>query len=671
MNDAMGWNQALGWTLFHFLWEGAAVALLLAIVMAATTSARARYTAACLAMLAMLAAFAVTLEVKFPSAESGGGAVVHVPAGVLRLAPAPPENSGAPAMLPYAWAVPVWLAGVALLSLHRMMGFAAACRLRKVGVCTAPATWQTRAGEFAARLGITRPVLLLESCLAEVPAAAGYLRPAILLPVGLLAGLPAGQVEFILIHELAHIARRDYLVNLMQSVVEALLFYHPAVWWVSNVIRSEREHCCDDLVVALAGDRHGYAAALVALELGRVPQPAMAATGGSLTRRVRRLLRQPAPSESLGAPLAAFGLAVLVAGVTLAAGQTEHVKPPRVPLAHPAAPVLTAQALQPNPKPAETPAPPADTPALQGPYRKWLNEDAAYIISDAERQAFKQLSTSAEFEQFIEQFWLRRDPTPRTVENEFKEEHYRRIAYSNEHFASSIPGWKTDRGRVYITYGPPDEIEDHSSGGTYQRPAAEGGGTTTVLPFQQWRYKFLEGIGKDVIIEFVDAARNGEYRMTVDPHEKDALLFAPGAAASGVLASDRAKLADLRKTYTDSHPSVVALKKKIVAEQGPTNHFVANQPGGRTTISVTGRQTMISMPLLTQGTFQVSGRVLTQDLRPVRSFEDPIVVKGDGPGRAYVKSMELPPGSYSLSLTVKNVETGETSTESVTFYVAQ
>ena len=107
---------------------------------------------------------------------------------------------------------------------------------------------------------------------------------------------------------------------------------------------------------------------------------------------------------------------------------------------------------------------------LETPYRKWLNEDVAYIITDEERAAFKRLQTDEEREQFIEQFWLRRDPTPDTVENEFKEEHYRRIAYANEHIASGIPGWKTDRGRIYIKYGPPDEIEDHSSGGTYERP---------------------------------------------------------------------------------------------------------------------------------------------------------------------------------------------------------
>jgi GWxTD domain-containing protein len=166
---------------------------------------------------------------------------------------------------------------------------------------------------------------------------------------------------------------------------------------------------------------------------------------------------------------------------------------------------------------------------LETPYRKWLNEDVAYIITDEERQAFKRLQTDEEREQFIEQFWLRRDPTPDTVENEFKEEHYRRIAYANENFASGIPGWKTDRGRIYITYGPPDEKETHPSGGTYERPTDEGGGTTSTFPFEQWRYRFIEGIGTDINIEFVDPTMSGEYRMTMDPSEKDALLYVPGA----------------------------------------------------------------------------------------------------------------------------------------------
>jgi GWxTD domain-containing protein len=166
---------------------------------------------------------------------------------------------------------------------------------------------------------------------------------------------------------------------------------------------------------------------------------------------------------------------------------------------------------------------------LETPYRKWLNEDVAYIITDEERAAFKKLQTDEEREQFIEQFWLRRDPTPDTIENEFKEEHYRRIAYANEHYASGIPGWKTDRGRIYITFGPPDEIESHPSGGTYERPPEEGGGTTSTFPFEQWRYRYIDGIGNDVIIEFVDPTMSGEYHMTMDPSEKDALLYVPGA----------------------------------------------------------------------------------------------------------------------------------------------
>jgi GWxTD domain-containing protein len=166
---------------------------------------------------------------------------------------------------------------------------------------------------------------------------------------------------------------------------------------------------------------------------------------------------------------------------------------------------------------------------LETPYRKWLNEDVAYIITDEERAAFKRLQTDEEREQFIEQFWLRRDPTPDTVENEFKEEHYRRIAYANEHYPSGIPGWKTDRGRIYITYGPADEIDSHPSGGSYERPPEEGGGETSTFPFEQWRYRWIEGVGTNVIIEFVDPTMTGEYHMTMDPSEKDALLYVPGA----------------------------------------------------------------------------------------------------------------------------------------------
>jgi GWxTD domain-containing protein len=155
---------------------------------------------------------------------------------------------------------------------------------------------------------------------------------------------------------------------------------------------------------------------------------------------------------------------------------------------------------------------------VTAPYRKWINEDVTYIITPDERAAFTRLRTDAERKKFIEQFWLRRDPTPGTVENEFKDEHYRRIAYVNEHFGSEVPGWKTDRGRIYIVFGPPDEIEDHSAGEKYDRPPEQGGGTTAVFPFFAWTYHHLEGIGTNVRIEFIDRTGSGEFHMIIDPN---------------------------------------------------------------------------------------------------------------------------------------------------------
>ena len=161
--------------------------------------------------------------------------------------------------------------------------------------------------------------------------------------------------------------------------------------------------------------------------------------------------------------------------------------------------------------------------------KKWIDEDVSYVITNEERTTWKGLRTDEERESFIESFWLRRDPTPDSLDNEFKDDHYERIAYANEHFASRIPGWKTDRGRIYVMYGKPDEIESHPSGGTYDRPIEEGGGTTSTFPFEIWRYRYIEGIGNEVLLEFVDPSMSGEYRMTIDPSEKDALLHVPGA----------------------------------------------------------------------------------------------------------------------------------------------
>jgi GWxTD domain-containing protein len=359
------------------------------------------------------------------------------------------------------------------------------------------------------------------------------------MPLGCLANLPAGQIECILIHELAHIRRHDYLVNLLQSFVEGLLFYHPAVWWASRVAREERENCCDDVVVELTGDARVYAATLAALEHRRALalQAAVAANGGSLMKRIRRLLAQPHPARVSATPAFAAGLLLVTFGAALAAWPA---KPPArriIPAVALQARILESQTVEPQSSPLtgalllRQDKPQTVRQPLATPYQKWLNEDVTYIITDKERASYVGLQTDEEREHFIEQFWLRRDPTPGTVGNEYREEHYRRIAYANEHFADpNLPGWKTDRGRIYITYGPPDEIEDHSAGGSYQRPASEGGGTTSTFPFQQWRYRYIEGIGNNVIVEFVDPTMRGEFHMTMDPSEKDALLHVPNAA---------------------------------------------------------------------------------------------------------------------------------------------
>ena len=181
---------------------------------------------------------------------------------------------------------------------------------------------------------------------------------------------------------------------------------------------------------------------------------------------------------------------------------------------------------------------------LGGVYKKWLDEDVRWIITDEELSAFKKLTTNAERDQFIEAFWQRRDPTPDTAENEYKEEHYRRIAYANEHYAAGMPGWRTDRGRIYIMYGPPTSIDSHPMGGPYHRSAEEGGGDTTTFPFEVWRYRYLEGIGQEIEIEFVDDCGCGAYEMTIDRSKKDALLHVPNAGLTDMESMGQANKAD-------------------------------------------------------------------------------------------------------------------------------
>jgi GWxTD domain-containing protein len=501
---------ALGWALFHSLWQGAIAAVVLLAVLRVSRSPRARYAAACAAMLAMFICFAITFSHYLPARIERMWTLVRFPPA------APPSGSlfaGIPArftgsdILP--WLAPVWIAGLILFQFRSVANWVGARRLRHRGVCSPPPEWQQRFLALKVKLQVSRTVTLLESCLADVPVVIGHLRPVILIPVGLLSGMPACQIEVILLHELAHVRRLDYLTNLLQIFLEGLLFYHPATWWISSVIRQEREHCCDDLAVAASGSAHEYASALAALEGTRwnTNQAALAATGGSLMKRIHRLLYRQ--DDIAPAATSFFSVAVLMiaaAGVLMA----WQIKSPATPEPQSSqAPVGHRKLLVSSNATAE---PQEETVS---PYTKWLKEDVAYIIDDRERTAFLNLGTDAEREHFIEQFWLRRDPTPGTTENEYKEEHYRRINYVNSHFASDSgkAGWKTDRGRIYITFGPPDELEFHPAGGH-----SPDGATNATYPVMSWLYHHLEGIGDRVIIEFIDPEKNGEFRMTKDPN---------------------------------------------------------------------------------------------------------------------------------------------------------
>ncbi|HUO14975.1 MAG TPA: GWxTD domain-containing protein [Verrucomicrobiae bacterium] len=340
---------------------------------------------------------------------------------------------------------------------------------------------------------------------------------------------------------------------------------------------------------------------------------------------------------------------------------------------------------------------------IKGPYKKWLDEDVAWIITDEERAAFKQLSNDEERDNFIEAFWQRRDPTPDTEENEYKEEHYRRIAYANEHFAAGIPGWKTDRGRIYIIYGPADEVESHPSGGTYERPMEEGGGETSTFPFEDWRYRYIEGIGQEVIIEFVDPCMCGEYHMTMDRSEKDALLYTPNA---GLTLWEQMGMASKTSRFTGNgierlgagpESAMVASKEfdrleqyaklqapppikfkdleeavssKIILNPMPFDvHWDFVKVTDDTvlvpiTIQMKNRDiTFVNKDGVQRGTVNIFGRLSTLTDRVVQTFEDTVQV--DVPAellpatadnaKVYYKAVPLRPGRYKLDVAVKDV----------------
>src|SRR5262245_57642653 len=356
--------------------------------------------------------------------------------------------------------------------------------------------------------------------------------------------------------------------------------------------------------------------------------------------------------------------------------------------------------------------------------KAWVDEDVRWIITNEERKAFNTLRTDEEREQFIEQFWLRRDPDPDTDVNEYREEYYRRIAYANEKYTSGKLGWMTDRGRIYIMFGKPDQVESHPSGGSYDRPTWEGGGTTSTYPFEIWWYRYLEGVGSDIEIEFVDPTGSGEYRIARSPDEKDALLYTPNAGltlaeqlglsskadriaygpfgpsggSSGQLIGMRAKDQPFdrlaREIDLQRPPRVKFNSLKALADESELPrvgfdilHFGINVNMLRATdnavfISFTVQMDNEELAFrdvggLQQAAINIYARISNVAGRRAGQFED-VVTKSFTPEAlavgqlqksTYNKKVVLAPGIYKVDMVVRDVNSGKTGVQKLGFTV--
>jgi GWxTD domain-containing protein len=339
--------------------------------------------------------------------------------------------------------------------------------------------------------------------------------------------------------------------------------------------------------------------------------------------------------------------------------------------------------------------------------RKWHEEEVAYIIDSEEEAAFKRLKTDEERDAFIELFWLRRDPTPDTTDNEYKDDYYRRIVEANEKFSSGIPGWKTDRGRIYVMHGEPDEIQTHAMGGTYYRPTEEGGGVTSTFPFEKWRYRHIDGIGNNVELEFVDSSMSGEYRLSFDPSEKDALLHVPGVGltefemANGLDKADRLNRdhaafgnplgQDVRMSTFDRlqlsndilRPPPVKYKdlERLVASRATFKDVPFDIRTDNLKITDVSVLTPITLQVpyrslsfkeeqgIQYASMRISGVISTLNSKTVHRFEHmaelPVtsaLFRPDGVAM-YQESANIAPGLYRLHVLVEDVRTGNKGTQ--------
>ena len=342
---------------------------------------------------------------------------------------------------------------------------------------------------------------------------------------------------------------------------------------------------------------------------------------------------------------------------------------------------------------------------LKGSYKTWLDQDVRWIITDQEMQAFKALGNDEERDQFIENFWLRRNPNPDSPDNEYREEHYARIAYANEHFAAGKPGWRTDRGHIYIAYGKPDSIDSHPSGGNYERPMEEGGGSTSTFPFETWHYRYLEGIGDNIDVEFVDTCMCGDYHMTLDRSEKDALKHTPGAGQTLYEQTGQAKQADRfsgggleqlgagpmsQSNQSKQFDRLNTFSKLMAAPQikfkdleafMATSKILTGPPflfDVRTDyVKVTNDTVLVPLTLQIRnrditfsnkdgvaiGTVNILGRVSNLNHRAVQTFEDTVSVQVPSELLArtqnnvsvWWKSLPMRPGLYKVDVVIKDV----------------
>jgi GWxTD domain-containing protein len=346
---------------------------------------------------------------------------------------------------------------------------------------------------------------------------------------------------------------------------------------------------------------------------------------------------------------------------------------------------------------------------LKGPYKTWLNEEVPYIITEDERKAFMSLANDEEREAFIENFWQRRNPNPDSPENEFREEHYRRIQYANDHYAAGKPGWKTDRGHIYIAFGPADSIDSHPSGGMYERPMEEGGGETSTFPFEVWHYRYLEGIGENIDIEFVDSCQCGDYHFTIDRSEKDALKYVPGAGltqfeqmnkqdktdrfkGNGLEQLGNGPMGDANQgkefdriemaaklfapppvKFKDLENDLDAFNSSHKLMQGPVFNFDVRTDYVKVTdsmdlvpitLQIRNRDiTFVTKDGVSKGVVNILGRVTTIMHKTVQTFEDTVEVnepselleKSLDRRSLYWKALPLPPGLYRLDIAIKDV----------------